>query len=198
MTDLAIRIADRRYAADPSDHTTLQRVLANATRTTGVDCTSCRTHMEMRARIAENTGNTTAEAIQVAREVNAAHAEPDSFDARLEAFTAGCAFIHLAHYERLDTDGRVYNHDIRDQGPTLDIPKARNARYARIWANGGSRIFAFVDMKGGTIDKKGSHTRGSVLKPATWKKPAPHERGHIMADDFGLTNIQWTGPAYLA
>ena len=200
MTDLAIRITERNTT---DIHVNFDRVKANASRTSGIDCMSCTTHNEVRARIAENTGNTTAEAIKVAAEVNAQHAEPDSFAARLEAFVAGCRFIQLADYESLDRGtNEPYPHDIRDGVISLDVPKAKNARYARLWNTdrSGERrsIFAFVDMKGGPIDKKGLHSRGSVLKAASWKKPAPHARGDIMADDFGLTNMQWTGPAYLA
>lgn len=204
MIDLAIRIIARRNAEDGMS---LPRVLANLSRTTGIDCMSCQNPHEARARVAANTGRTIEEAVEVARETNAAHAAPDSFTARLEAFVAGCAFIKLCDFERFTwgasrgVEGGVYPLHLRDT-LSLDVPEAKNARYARVWMrhfgeDTNNRIYCFVDMKGGAIDRKGVHSRGSVLKFATYKKPAPHARGDIMADDFGLSHMGPHGTAYL-
>ena len=102
------------------------------------------------------------------------------FETRLKSFVAGCQKIIDDQFEA------NYSNLVP---PKLSIdPKGK--KFTRIVRKNDSdhygAVFCFVDK-----------TNGDVLKAATWKAPAKHARGNIFADDNGLSNIRWTGPAYL-
>lgn len=74
-------------------------------------------------------------------------------------------------------------------------------RYAKVlvYRVGNShhdRVYAFVDLTGGLIEKT-QHAAGSILKPAGYSKPAKHARSNIYNDDFGMSACGEYGVAYM-
>jgi hypothetical protein len=67
------------------------------------------------------------------------------------------------------------------------ITVERGKRYAKlVCASAGARyVYCFVDL-----------TNGDILKAATWKAPAKHARGNILADD-PISAVNAHGANYL-
>lgn len=62
----------------------------------------------------------------------------------------------------------------------------------------GKRYYKVV-----TVDKKGFKSawcfidsKGNILKPACWSRPAKHRRGSIFKNE-AWNQVSWTGPMYL-
>jgi len=96
----------------------------------------------------------------------------DTFETALSSFIAGCQKL-------VDDANLAFPTKIEIGGGRKYIRLVRKDK-------GQTSAYCFVDT-----------TNGNVLKPAGWKAPAKHARGNIFAADNGLTNMSWTGPAYL-
>jgi len=63
-------------------------------------------------------------------------------------------------------------------------------------------IFCFIAAEDSNTKGLGGVTKGDVLKPASYKKPAKHARGSLYDEAGGLKGadcqhpIRWTGPEY--
>ena len=77
-------------------------------------------------------------------------------------------------------------------GGAIEPPKleaTRGPKWTRIAAhrsNGDVSAWAFVNNE-----------TGAIHKPASWKRPAKHARGHIGDSDFGAHCLTAYGPFYL-
>jgi len=116
----------------------------------------------------------------------------DNFSDAFHAWLKGCQEIinkqFAEHYQNLQPSQLVYE-------------SAGHSRYIRVVRQDPSSkqrsAFAFIDKEGGKIGKFLGHKRGDILKPASWKAPAPHARGSIFDADNGMKHMNWTGPNYL-
>ena len=61
----------------------------------------------------------------------------------------------------------------------------------------GASIYCFIATQDVENKALGKVKRGDVLKPASWKTPARHARGHIFEPDNGLSKCNHYGPMYL-
>ena len=102
----------------------------------------------------------------------------NDFDKKFDEFLEGCQKI-------VDEGMRNYSF-----GKKLTVHKGR--KYDKIVSSDvghtsskQSSVWAFVDK-----------TNGDILKPATWSKPAKHNRGNIF-DEAPLLFIGVYGPAYM-
>lgn len=69
---------------------------------------------------------------------------------------------------------------------TVEIEEGR--RFWKVLVNNGAQrsVRAFVDKD-----------TGEIFKAASWRAPAKHVRGTIMAEDYGLSCMTPYGPHYL-
>ena len=116
----------------------------------------------------------------------------DAFQTALDSFVAdGQRLIDedfARHYPALAASGRV---------PKLSAEVPKGQTYIRIVKNDGSQksVWAFV-VATDVATKSLRFIAGDVAKPASWKTPAKHARGNILASDNGLTYVSAYGPAY--
>ena len=110
----------------------------------------------------------------------------DLFEQRLASFLdaaqANITAYYQQHFQSLAALGRI---------PQLAIE--RGQRYIRIvkkepGLTGGS-VYCFIDTKPETL--------GNIYKAASYKAPAKHARGNIMADDNGAGGVGVWGAIYL-
>jgi hypothetical protein len=90
--------------------------------------------------------------------------------------------VNLRLVEYHSGDGMSY----RDR---VTLPTRHGKKFARIvcpCVSGGSGVFCFIDLR-----------NGDILKAASWKAPAKHARGSVLADDYGLSAVGPYGPKYL-
>jgi hypothetical protein len=71
-------------------------------------------------------------------------------------------------------------------------------RIASVNRDGNMRsVYCFIALADGNTKSMGSYSTGDIMKPATWKAPAKHSRGSVLADDFGLSCVGPYGVDYL-
>ena len=58
-------------------------------------------------------------------------------------------------------------------------------------------VYCFIALVDGNTKSMGSYSVGDIMKPATYKAPAKHSRGSVLAEDFGVSCVGPYGPDYL-
>jgi len=104
----------------------------------------------------------------------------DSFKDKLNSWLAGC--------QQIINDHTAQNY--KNLVPSV-LTIEEGSKYIRIvsTSDGGKgqrSAWAFINKE-----------NGDILKTASWKAPAKHARGNVLAPDNGLTGMGPYGPPYL-
>lgn len=90
---------------------------------------------------------------------------------------------------------------IMEQFPGLaeKVKKEGKAHYEEVVVEEGKRFWKIIVISGGQRSSRAfiDKTTGEIFKSASWKAPAKHARGSLLADDYGMSCMTWYGPHYL-